>query len=208
MKVFKVFANFDKEEAWLTRKASQWHILSKVGLLYSFAPVAPGRATVRVDCRSSMSAEDFEDYKSLFADAGWKHLAGSRGSGLQYFASLSGDANADIFSEEQSKAQRYRRSICNALILLPIFIVVLMLGYLGSISFDTLFSPRDWYLTPGLWEMHGWEFTRAFLFETPFVAFRGAGPFLLVLACVVLATQVAYQSLLYRKTLARAKTMP
>ncbi|HEN0383846.1 TPA: DUF2812 domain-containing protein [Streptococcus agalactiae] len=36
----------------------------------------------------------------------------------------------------------------------------------------TIFDPKSWYLTQGLWEMQGKIFWLAFLFETPFALLR------------------------------------
>lgn len=201
MKALKTFIDFEKEEAWLNRMADKGHLLHKVGALYSFHPVEPGTATVRVDFRPQMSGDDFEDYRTLFLDAGWTHLTGSRSGGPQYFATFSGDPVADIFSEAASRTQRYRHAITmNALFLLPLVVVVIALASVGSITLDSLFSPRDWYLTQGLWQMNGWEFTRAFLFETPFVVLRIGLPFLLVASTVAVLTRIARQVVLYRRT--------
>lgn len=195
MKTFKIFVDFDKEEAWLNRRAAEGWLLVGAGLRYSFAPIAPGSAVVRVDYRPSMSAADFDDYRNLFWDAGWQHMAGSRWSGAQYFASFSGDANADIFSDPASKAQRYRRAMTvTSALLLPFLVITLALLVQGNLSVDL-------YLTPGLWEMQGWDFVRAFAFETPFALMRLAGPLLLVGACVFFAAHIAYQWILYRRAL-------
>lgn len=154
------------------------------------------RLIVRVDYRPGMSAADFDDYRNLFWDAGWQHVAGTRGSGAQYFASFSGDADADIFSDSTSKAQRHRRAmVTTALLVLPFLAVTLALWAQGALSVEL-------YLTPGLWEMQGWQFVRAFAFETPFALMRLAFPLLLIGSCVVGAAQIVYQWILYRRALA------
>lgn len=196
MRIFKVFADFDKEEAWLNRRAAEGWLVVKTGLFYTFTPIAPGSAIVRVDYRPGMSAADFDDYRNLFWDAGWQHVAGTRGSGAQYFASFSGDADADIFSDSTSKAQRHRRAmVTTALLVLPFLAVTLALWAQGALSVEL-------YLTPGLWEMQGWQFVRAFAFETPFALMRLAFPLLLIGSCVVGAAQIVYQWVLYRRALA------
>lgn len=201
MKALKTFIDFEKEEAWLNQKSDEGHLLHKAGLLYTFRPVEPGTATVRVDYRPQMSRVDFADYLTLFSDTSWTHLAGSRSGGPQYFASFSGDANADIFSEPVSKIQRYRRAITmSAALLLPLLVVVISLASLGSITLDSFLAPRDWYLTQGLWQMGGWEFARAFLFETPFVVLRIGPPFILIATCVALLVRITRQMVLYRRT--------
>ncbi|WP_147436215.1 DUF2812 domain-containing protein [Mycetocola manganoxydans] len=206
MKTLRMFVDYDKEEAWLNEMAGKGHLVVKAGPLYSFTPIEPGAAVVRVDHQPSMKAGDFDDYRNLFADAGWQHLAGTRGSGEQYFASFSGDANADIFSENESKAQRYRRAMTtNSAILLPLFVIVVALWSTWNVSPESFLSPRDWYLTPGLWEREGWAFAGAFLFETPIVALRVGGPLILIGSCIVILVLLAYQWVLYRRTRARAR---
>jgi hypothetical protein len=197
MRVFKVFADFDKEERWLNRMAADGRLLVGASLWYTFAPVEPGRAVVRIDYRDSMKAADYADYIALFADAGWQHMAGSRHGGPHYFASFAGDADAEIFSDAASLAQRYRRSIgATAAVVTSFLVVVVVLATQGWLQ------PSQIYLTPGLWEMQGWAFVRSFLFETPFALMRLA-PYLLVFACVAGAVQIAYQAFLYRRTVAR-----
>lgn len=199
-KKFKLFVDFDKEEAWLNHMATKGHLVRKAGPLYSFTPTTPGSAVVGIDYRPSMSAADFEDYKSLFSDAGWQHMSGSRTSGNQYFASTGGYGNDEIFSEVESKAQRYRRAIAVNVSLATSFLVILILvGSSGSPVFANFFSPAEWYLTPGLWEKQGVGFWGPFLFETPFVATRLAIPIVLIVGCFVLLGRGAYQSILYRR---------
>ncbi|MGZ0712931.1 DUF2812 domain-containing protein (plasmid) [Coraliomargarita sp. W4R53] len=111
MKTFKVFCDFDKEEAWLNRQVGEGWLVSKVGFRYTFAPIEPGAVVVRIDYRPRMSATDFDDYRNLFWDAGWQHIAGSATNGNQYFASSAPNPSAEIFSDAISKAQRYLRAM-------------------------------------------------------------------------------------------------
>lgn len=193
MKKVKFFLNFEKEESWLNQMAANGFLLTGTGMAYRFSAVEPQSAVIKVDYRQAMSEADFADHLSLFSDAGWRHQAGTRGGGPQYFASFSGDANAEIFSDTDSRAQRYRRSIATyGLLLLPFAVVAVVLLTQGNL-FE---APEHWYLTPGLWDKQGAEFIGAFLFETPFVL-RVAGPFLLVAFCAYLLAVMAYQWRLY-----------
>jgi fatty acid desaturase len=80
----------------------------------------------------------------------------------------------DIFSDVDSKAARYRRkaemwiSLLTAFI--PIYIVLILTGTIDEAAF---LDPKALYYTPGLWDKAGADFWGAFLFETPFVLFRG-----------------------------------
>lgn len=200
----KVFADIDKEEAWLNQMAAEGQLLTRARVLYTFEPISHGSTVVRVDYRPSMNHADFEDYSRLFEDSGWRHVDGSRHGGQHYFASVSDDANADIFSDSASKAQRYLRSITTyGLVLLPFLAFVIILSAQGNLWPNASGSPRDWYLTPGLWNMQGAEFLGAFLFETIFVAFRVGGPLLLLGFCLYCASLMIYQYVLYRRATAR-----
>ena len=63
----------------------------------------------------------------MFEDSGWKHLAGSKSSGNQYFLKLRDSCTVDIFSDERSRAGRYKRVanawLCAAIALLPLRVV-------------------------------------------------------------------------------------
>lgn len=196
MMKFKAFADFDKEEAWLNRMAAEGQGLIATGIGYRFTPIAPGSAVIRIDYQDSMKPADYADYRAMFADAGWQHVGGSRGSGAQYFAAATRDARADIFSDPISKAQRYRRAMTmNFAILLPFLIITVALLVQGSLAI----TPGEVYLTPGLWQMEGAQFWRAFLFETPFALLRLSGPIVLIGACVLIGATLLYQWSLYRR---------
>lgn len=196
MRKFKFFLNFGKEENWLNQMVAEGHLLISARMLYNFSPITPGSTVVRIDYRPSMTRSDFADYVSLFTDSGWRHLDGTRSGGPQYFASLSADADAEIFSDTVSKAQRYRRSISvHALLLVPLLIIVLN----PELREAVFASPREWYFTPGLWDMQGADFIRAFLFETVFVVFRVGMPLLLMGFCMYGIVVIIYQYALYRK---------
>jgi len=62
---------------------------------YTFAPAPPQTATIRIDYRTFNDQISFADYLALFEDSGWRHLAGTRRSGTQYFLRLRADAATD-----------------------------------------------------------------------------------------------------------------
>lgn len=200
-RVFKVFVDFDKEERWLNSMATQGHLVSSSGPLYAFTPVTPHSAVVRIDFQPNMSAADFDDYTTLFADSGWQHVSGSRTTGNQYFASMSRGGDDKIFSESDANVRRYRRALrVGSSLTLAFLFLLIVLWSTGNALFETvLSSPKHWYLTPGLWERQGWNLLGGFLLETPFVAFRVGLPFLLIVACLVMVARVAYLGLLYRR---------
>jgi len=173
MKMFKFFINFDKEEQWLNEMAKKGYKFTNKSFGYEFQPAEPENAVIKIDYRTFNKKADFEDYRALFEDSGWKHIAGTKSSGAQYFIKIDENGNDDIFSDADSKARRYKRIsqmwISLATSFIPIFVVLITTG---SIDAKALLNPKLLYYTPGLWESTGADFWRAFLFETPFVLFR------------------------------------
>ena len=53
------------------------------------------------------------------------------------------------------------------------FVIAFALYQTNTIDIESVINPRSFYLTPGLWEMTGSSFWKAFLFETPFALGRG-----------------------------------
>ncbi|KWX76196.1 hypothetical protein AMQ84_16025 [Paenibacillus riograndensis] len=180
MRKFKFFLNFDQEEKWLNHMARQgWEFVGK-SICYHFQKAEPEDAVIKMDYRPFSGKADFEDYRALFEDSGWKHIHGSKSSGYQYFRKVSGQGSEDIFSDADSKAGRYKRlSKMWLSISVAYFPVCVALGTTGTFKPSALLNPEAFYLTPGLWEKTGSSFWRAFLFETPFALFRGLGVYLL-----------------------------
>src|SRR5699024_2975927 len=89
--------------------ASQGYHLTSIFLCYRFKKGEPETATIRKDFRRFENKEDFLDYQALFEDSGWKHLAGTKNSGDQYFKKIDEGVIDDIFSDKMSKAARYQR---------------------------------------------------------------------------------------------------
>lgn len=199
MKKIKFFLRFEKEEKWLEYMASQGWLLSRKSLFYYFRTVDPETQIIRLDYREMKSGKDFLDYCTLFEDSGWKHIAGTRTSGTQYFLKISDDSIEDIFSDTLSRAGRYKRLsnvwLSCAVAFIPLFLAAKPGGW---INLDTMFVPKEWYLTPRLWELEGISFWWAFLFETPFALMRGIGwliPIIAILICIGFAIK---SRLLYR----------
>ena len=171
---WKFFIDFEKEEKWLQDMSKQGMQLEKAAFGYTFRHTKPEDANIRIDYRTFKTKNDFLDYCTLFEDSGWKHIAGKKNSGTQYFKKIDQDGNDDIFSDKQSKAGKYKR-LSNyffqfALFYLPILFTFFMVDI---IDFKVFINPKLLYYTPGLWEMSGKSFWFAFLFETPFAFMRG-----------------------------------
>ena len=173
MKRFRMFFRFDREEKWLEEMAAQGWLLCGKFFNYSFQRCTPGSCTIRADYREFKNVGEFANYCALFEDSGWKHIAGSRYSGTQYFLKLWDSSTEDIFSDSRSRAGRYKR-MANAWLWAAIAMIPMFMVY-GNVGWGRPFSPAEWYLTPGLWELEGLSFWWAFLFETPFALMRGLG---------------------------------
>lgn len=172
MKKWKFFLDLDKEEKWLNEMAKQGWILARKSLRYKFE--RGEEKLIKIDYRTFKSKKDLEDYLLLFEDSGWTHLAGDKSSGRQYFMKEDSNANDDIFSDQRSKAERYKRMADVWLNLAISYIPIAVTLYLMKFAdFGSILNPKSLYLTPGLWELTGLSFWKAFLFETPFALGRG-----------------------------------
>lgn len=170
----KFFLDFQKEEKWLESMANKGYHFQRTFMGYHFQRGNSKMETIKIDFRKFRKREDFIDYCTLFEDSGWKHLAGSKSSGMQYFKKVEDSAGDDIFSDPNSKAARYKRyaKMCNELALS--FIPFLLIFFLSdTISIKGFINPKDLYFTPGLWDKEGVSFWFSFLFETPFALMRG-----------------------------------
>lgn len=177
MKKFRMFFRFEKEEDWLNEMAAKgWRFTGRtIWGNYIFEKAEPNpSANIRIDFRQFNRTDDFKEYLQLFSDNGWLHIDGKKQSGWQYFTPFKSTAPEDIFSDNASKAGRYYR-LCTFVI--PIFVVYTSLFIIsitnGGLNPIAIFHPKELYYTPGLWELTGTDFWRAFFFETPFALGRG-----------------------------------
>lgn len=108
----------EQEEAWLGEMArSGWHLRSVAfPNRYEFDRGVPRDVAYRLDFHSG--SKDMAEYLRLFADAGWEHV-GQYG-GWQYFRVEAHPGEApQIFSDNATKAAKYRRVIGLLVALLP-----------------------------------------------------------------------------------------
>lgn len=178
MKKFKIFWDFEAEERYLNEMAAKGHILKKYSELgfYHFIDGEPQNLNYKIDYRILKSGREFQNYITLFEDAGWKHIYGMQWSGSQYFLPINEEAGTEIFSDSISAATRYKTlySICKVNIFL--FILNFIITYF---NYDRDFSQLG-FLTPGLWERTGTAFWSGFFFELPFVILRVGFPIIFV----------------------------
>ncbi len=205
MQCFNCFMSFEKEELWLNEMAEKGYIFKGVNCLscYEFAKIDNAEKqhiTVKIDFRMFKNYKDFEDYRTLFEDSGWKHVCGSQSSGYQYFIKEGAESDDDIFSDRHSKAIRYKR-LANLWFLFAIALIpsVIISYTTGTFHIEDIFNFKSLYLTPGLWEMKGWTFIRQFLFETPFALMRSIGNFTMLLALFLALGMITHMN--YRREL-------
>jgi hypothetical protein len=113
----------EKEEAWLHEMAIQGFHLRSMRLpgSYEFEASEPRNDYYRMDY--IIDRKDYENYLQLFKDAGWEHL-GEMG-GWQYFRTRGqGNAIPEIYTDKDSKVQKYQRLIMILIIFLPIFVTM------------------------------------------------------------------------------------
>lgn len=170
MKQFKRFKHFEQKEEYLNHMAKEGFEFIKRSAfgIYNFKKADAKNSCYKVDYRIFNKKADFLDYVSIFEDSGWKHIYGHQGSGKQYFLQVAEEATSDIFSDDKSKAERYIRLQQN---------YIAWLSWMVGAIFITLVSVKFniselFFLTPGLWEKQGAEFSRAFWFEFPFMLMR------------------------------------
>ena len=201
MKKFRVFVDISEEEKYLNEMANKGYFLKKYSSLgrYHFIESKPEDLHYRVDYRVFKKKDDFDDYVSLFEDAGWTHVYGTYQSGSQYFLPNSSDSTEDIFSDIESKAGRYLRFIQAARLCSISFIIALII-ILVSVNFNL---SELTFLTPGLWEKQGSEFWRAFWFEVPFVMLRVIPPIALIIATILYSIWAIKAKKLYNAVLGK-----
>lgn len=195
MTIFKCFTNFEKEEAWLAEMAKTGYKLTNVtmgGYHFNFMPGYSGELTYRIDYRTFRKNMDFDNYRAMFYDFGWLHIAGTKCTGAQYFVKIRPDAGEDIFSENLSRAGRYKRISYMWLSLAIAYIPVTVVFFIQNMR-----NNHGLYLTPGLWEMKGLRFLAAFLFETPFAIMRSQIIFFILLCFYLYNAFKSYR--LYKK---------
>ncbi|MEY8391362.1 DUF2812 domain-containing protein [Lachnospiraceae bacterium] len=173
------FTNITKEENWINRTIAQGYRLEQViPGRYKFQKLTDvsNLPLVRIDYRTFSSQEQFTDYLTLYEDYGWRHIAGNRSEGIQYFEKTRADCQEEIFSDSISKASRYRRIFNLQIALFAVNLSLLVIMFCTGLFHLPSFSNwKELYYTPGLWQMNGGQFLLAFLFETPFAIGRAFG---------------------------------
>ena len=139
-KISKKFSSFTEEEQWLQTMLQEGWILIRYdiddedGCQYVFRPIAnkeEQKFIYKVDFRDFSNKRDFQEYKELFADAGWTVLSKSMWYSKHIFYTDSTNSQRDIFSDQSSYIEREKRkmssSLTTAIISFFFFIVAIIL---------------------------------------------------------------------------------
>ncbi len=119
MKKYKYFINIEKEEKWINSQIEKGYRLEKVSFFsgYTFRTVSEddavgnGIGTVKIDFRHFKNEDEKNEYLTFFEDCGWRKiisLSGMTGE-VFYFEKVKAEASDDIFSDNESRAERYKR---------------------------------------------------------------------------------------------------
>jgi len=202
MHIFKIFIDYTKEEKWLNEMSKKGYEVINNSFGYTFKNINPEDITYRIDYRTFKTKQDFIDYCTVFEDSGWKHILGSKSSGNQYFKKVSENSDDDIFSDNISKAARYKRASNIWLTFASSYFVILIsLALTGAINLNAFINPKELYFTPGLWEATGLTFWKKFLFETPFALGRGFIWIIFPISIAIYLYCILKASKLYKKTI-------
>lgn len=194
----RTFLDLDAEEAWVNRMATEGWLITRGGPIYRFARTEPSHRVIRLDYRLHDRKTNREEYLQFMADSGWRHLAGKS---KQYFESTHPETDSELFSDEESRSQRYLRMLRAFSVMLFWFAYWTWFFWRGgAYSVSTLLNPRSFFLTPGLWQMQGFQFQRHFYFELPFAMLRGLGAAIWPTGTVILAVLIVRIAVLRRES--------
>ncbi|NMB55912.1 MAG: DUF2812 domain-containing protein [Leptolinea sp.] len=114
----------DREENWLEEMSRQGNHMQQVVFpgVYTFEKGPRREYVYRLDY---LSGQKTEEYLTLFRDAGWTYLG--RLNSWQYFRKEVKNAEKpEIFTDNESKIEKYRRIISLLAALLPLMVVNLI----------------------------------------------------------------------------------
>lgn len=179
---YRIFIDLDAEERYLSRQAEKGYQLVKYSYgFYHFTKGEPKKMIYKLDYHTFHNITEFNDYRSLFLDAGWKHVSGTMYSGYQYFTPIDEKAGTEIFSDNESAAARYKLLLSSCLTNFSLMVLNMVIVFNAGQNWFRSFG----FLTPGLWDMTGFEFWRAFLIELPFAFLRVGIPVILIVLTIV-----------------------
>jgi hypothetical protein len=117
----------EQEETWLAQMSLQGLHLKQadIGAQYEFLQGAPQQYIYRLDFRDSMKQKDKQDYLQLFDEAGWEFI-GEMNSWQYFRRPAQADKNAEIFTDAESKIQKYQRVLTWFGLTYPFYLLILV----------------------------------------------------------------------------------
>ena len=116
-----------QREEWLQRMSQNgWHLnsIGLGGLVFKFTPGEKLDYVYQLDFRQERS-EQMVEYLDLYEKAGWEHVMSW--NGWQYFRKRYKEGEtAQIFTDNQSKVQKYKRLMFYSSLFFPGYMVVFM----------------------------------------------------------------------------------
>jgi hypothetical protein len=114
----------EQEEEWLRSMAKQGLHLKEIRLLnrYVFEESTPQDIVYRLDFFTAN--KDYPGYQQLFRDAGWEHVA-VYGSWQYFRKPAAAGASLEIFTDTDSKVQKYQRIVAILVVFMAVFLTSL-----------------------------------------------------------------------------------
>ena len=135
--VFRYYTimEYEKEQEWLSRQHRQgWKLTAAAACFYRFERCAPEDVVYQLDYNPE-GRKHPEEYVQLFRDCGWEHVLDN--VGYSYFRKPAAQMQGreEIFCDEASRMEMFRRILCHRM--LPL--LILMVGaFLPLITMDLL----------------------------------------------------------------------
>ncbi|MGE6260132.1 DUF2812 domain-containing protein [Heyndrickxia sporothermodurans] len=135
-KISKKFTNFTEEEHWLQCMLNDGWVLKSYDsediedCQYIFEPVNDPKQMNRIykiDYRLFNKKDNFQEYNSIFEDAGWTALAKSKWYSKHIFYTEHQNADQNIFSDIESYKEREKRKMSTNLIYIIMSVVLFII---------------------------------------------------------------------------------
>ena len=128
---YYMLPEYGQEEAFLAEQHRQGYALKRfvIPCFYMFEPCPAAQYTYRIDFQDLTWRKENTQYRQLYADYGWKHVASA--NGFHIFRKPGNETeNDDIFSDNESRLAMVKRISKHRMVLLML-IVVLLFAYIG-----------------------------------------------------------------------------
>ncbi|MCL0330679.1 DUF2812 domain-containing protein [Apilactobacillus xinyiensis] len=152
MKIYKTFFSLKDEETWINEVQNKGYKLIKVSKIfppilfkYKFERTKDKSNKVCLDYKRFKKSSDYKSYISLFKDSGWKHVSGSRGSGIHYFQTYTNNDKKEIFSDKESR-NNFVQSYIKYSIGMSVYCIAFLLNFFifNSISLNKMKDDYSW----------------------------------------------------------------